>query len=267
MQRKPSMKAGEDALAESPTPLNLLNLPDVQKVEFERNFIKTAVCELRFPTLLEFETKPPVQLQKELRKEYPYYEPAQSVSVGPGVVDRETRYLFRSRKKDWSVAFKASAIALETTHYTNFEEFSQRLENLFAKSRSLLDTDFFTRVGLRYIDEIPIEDGELAGWVRDDLVAPLTQGVYGTVEHFLQEVRGFTAIGRYTFRHGMAGSAQEKHRVYSLDFDFYEENVPFDSVLSMVSQFNQQSFRFFSWAIGPKALSRLGKATTKPGRT
>src|SRR6266511_3974402 len=129
MQRKPSMKAGEDALAESPT---LLNLPDVQEVEFE--------------------TKPPVQLQKELRQDYPYYEPAQSVSVGPGVVDRETRHLFKSRKKDWTVAFKASAIALETTHYTNFAEFSQRLENLFAKSRSLLDTDFFTRVGLRYID-------------------------------------------------------------------------------------------------------------------
>ena len=64
----------------------------------------------------------------------------------------------------------------------------------------------------------------------------------------------------------MAGSAQEKPKAYSLDFDFYEENVPFDSVLSMVSQFNQQSYRFFRWAIGPKALSRLGKATAKPGR-
>ena len=251
-------------LAEFPTPLNL---PDIQEVEFERNFIKTTVCELRFPTLLEFETKPPVQLQKALRKDYPHYEPAQGVSVSPAVVDRETRYLFKSRKKDWTVSFKASAIALETSRYTNFEEFSQRLENLFAKSRSLLDTDFFTRIGLRYIDEIPIEDGELDGWVRDDLVAPLTQGVYGTAERFLQEVRGFTAIGRYTFRHGMVGSAQEKHKVYSLDFDFYEENVPFDSVLSMVSQFNQQSFRFFSWAIGPKARSRLGKATAKSQRT
>lgn len=254
------MKSGEDVVAESHTPLNL---PEVQVVEFERNFIKTAVCELRFPTLLEFEAKPPVQLQKELRKDYPYYEPAQAVSVGPAVVDRETRYLFKSRKKDWAVSFKASAIALETTHYTNFAEFSQRLETLFTKSRSLLDTDFFTRVGLRYIDEIPIEDGELAGWVRDDLVTPLTQGIYGTVEHILQEVRGFTAIGRFTFRHGMVGSAQARDKVYSLDFDLYEENVPFDSVLSMVSQFNQQSFRFFSWAIGPKARTRLGKATAK----
>jgi hypothetical protein len=96
--------------------------------------------------------------------------------------------------------------------------------------------------------------------------APLTQGVYGTAEQLLQEVRGFTAIGRYTFRHGMVGSAQEKPKVYSLDFDFYEENVPLDSMLSLVSQFNQQSYRFFRWAIGPKALNRLGNATAKPGR-
>ena len=55
----------------------MLNLPG-PIVEFERNFIKAAVCELRFPTLLEFrKTKPPVQLQRELQKEYPYYEPEQ----------------------------------------------------------------------------------------------------------------------------------------------------------------------------------------------
>ena len=73
-------------------------------------------------------------------------------------------------------------------------------------------------------------------------------------------------MGRYTFRHGMEGLAQEEPKVYSVDFDFYEENVPFDSVLSMVSEFNQQNYRFFRWTIGHKALSLLGKPTAKPGR-
>jgi uncharacterized protein (TIGR04255 family) len=250
-------------LASSPAPLNL---PDVLLVEFERNFIKAAVCELRFPTLLEFETKPPVQLQKELRREYPHYEPEQSVSVSPGAVGHGIRYLFRSRKKDWTVSFRASAIALETTSYTNFEEFSERLKNLLVKSQRLLDSDFFTRVGLRYIDEIPVEDGDLSGWIEDALVAPLIRGVYGTVEHCLQEVRGFTDVGRYTFRHGILDAIKTEPQVYSLDFDFYEENVQFDMAHSLVTQFNHQSFRFFRWVIGPKALERLGKATLKPGR-
>jgi len=243
-----------------------LNLPDVPLVEFERNFIKAAVCELRFPTLLEFETKPPVQLQRELRRDYPHYEPEQSVSVGPGAVGHEIRYLFKSRKKDWTVSFRASAIALETASYTNFEEFSERLKDLLVKSQRLLDSDFFTRVGLRYIDEILIEDGDLSGWISDALVAPLIQGVYGTVERFLQEVRGSTDVGRYTFKHGIRDSARTEPQVYYLDFDFYEENVPFELAHSLVTQFNHQSFRFFRWVIGPKALERLGKAALKPGK-
>lgn len=233
---------------------------------FERNFIKTAVCELRFPTLLEFETKPPVQLQKELRKDYPLYESQDSVSVGPGAIGHEKRYLFKSRKREWTISFKASALAIETSDYTSFEEFLARLERLLVKSQPLLDCDFFTRVGLRYVNEIPIEDGVLLGWLRDELVAPLIHGVYGSVERFVQEVRGLTEVGRYTFRHGIAQAAKDKPESYTLDFDFYEENIQYDSVLSLVSQFNQQNFRFFHWAIGAKAFNRLGKATAKPVR-
>ena len=46
------------------------------------------------------------------------------------------------------------------------------------------------------------------------------------------------------FKHGLKNSSQEKHQVYYLDFDFYEENVSFESVPSMVTQFNLLSFRF-----------------------
>ena len=250
-------------MTESP---NTLNLPDVDAVEFDRNFIQTAVCELRFPTLLEFETKPPTQLQKELRKDYPLYEPVQSVSLGPNDVEKEVKYLFRSKKRDWLVSFRTFAIALETSHYTNFEEFSGRLESLLAKSMPLIDSDFFTRVGLRYIDEILIEDGEISGWIRDELVAPLAQGTYGTVERALQGVRGFARTGSYTFRHGIARSEQGGHQIYQLDFDFYQENVQTESVLTLVSEFNKESFRFFSWAIGPKARKRLGEATPRKAR-
>jgi uncharacterized protein (TIGR04255 family) len=250
-------------LAES---LTKLSLPDVHPFEFERNFIKTAVCELRFPTLLEYETKPPTQLQKELRKEFPHYERAQVNLVGPGAVENEIRYLFRSKKKDWVVSFKAFAVALETSHYTNFEEFAGRLERLLTKSKPLLDSDFFTRVGLRYVNEIVIEDGELSGWISDALVSPLAEGIYGTVERFFQEVRGFAETGRYTLRHGMVRADQAERQVYTLDFDFYEEDVQFESVLPMISEFNKQSFRFFMWVIGPKARDRLGQATARPAR-
>ncbi len=245
----------------SPTPAPL-NVPQVEAVEYEKNFIATAVCELRFPALLEFETKSPSQLQKELRKEFPNYERRQSVSLGAGDPVKEIKHLFKSRKSEWTVSFRTWAIAIETNRYTSFEEFGSRLKNLLDISKPLLDTDFFTRVGLRYINEIPITDGNPSGLIREDLVAPLVQGIYGDVTHFSQEIRGFLKTGGYTLRHGLS-DVEKGPRNYTLDFDFYDENVQYEPVLDLVSEFNRQSFSFFSWAIGPKTRENLGKAIRK----
>ena len=54
-----------------------------------------------------------------------------------------------------------------------------------------VDTDFFTRVGLTKYRLATVFD-----WVREDLVTPLAQGTYGTVERFTQEVRGYAKKGR-----------------------------------------------------------------------
>lgn len=239
---------------------SMLNLPRVTRVMFQRNFIKTAVCELRFPALLEYETKAPVELQKKLRKEYPHYELHQTLTPG---MQQETRHLFRSKDQHWVISFKSSSIAIETSRYTNYEELEKQLEFLLERSRSLLDSDFFTRVGLRYVDEIPIADGHFEGWIRAELISPLTN-VYGHVERFLQEVRGSTEVGGYTFRHGFAGISAER-TPYSLDFDFHDENVSDKEVLARVKRFNELSFDFFSWAIGEKARDYLGDSQAKGG--
>ena len=52
---------------------NILKLPNINKIKYQSNFIRLAVCELRFPTLLELETKEPAKFQAAIRKEYPYY--------------------------------------------------------------------------------------------------------------------------------------------------------------------------------------------------
>jgi hypothetical protein len=73
----------------------VLTLPSAERVRFEKNFIKTAVCELRFPALLELEANPPVQLQKALKKDFPHYERQQS--VGLTNLEKDVRHLLRSK--------------------------------------------------------------------------------------------------------------------------------------------------------------------------
>lgn len=235
-----------------------LTLPASERTHFENNFIKTAVCELRFPALLELETKPPVQLRNVLRKDFPHYERQQSVNLSDPA-EKEVRHLLTSKKGEWLVSIKSSSIAIETSRYTHFDDFQQQIRLVVDKCRPLLDTDFFTRVGLRYVNEVLIEDEKIDGWIRDDLVSPLVSGVYGKVSRYIQEVRGLTKSGKYTFRHGISGVEVNKPAIYTVDFDFYEENVEADAMLPLISEFNRESFRFFLWAIGPKVKDRLGK--------
>jgi uncharacterized protein (TIGR04255 family) len=272
----------------------VLNPPALKRVRYGRNFIKTAVCELRFPTLLELETHAPVAFQKRIRKYYPFYEP-QIIDTSDGdQVAREHRYLFRSKDQKWTVAVKSFAVAIETSKYIDFEDFFERFRLIFSNARSVIDADFFTRIGLRYINSIPLDDGNLEGWIRPELVAPLTTGVLGEVTRFGSVIQGEMEGGRYVMRHGMRSTGGDKPssseesttraetdvlakkakqegskaptsvaRNYELDFDYYAENVEIESVESCIKRFNETNFLLFHWCLGEKAKKLLGEGKAK----
>lgn len=244
----------------------VLNPPKVQSVRYERNFITTAVCEVRFPTLLELESKPPRSLQAKLRKNYPFYE-AQVIGLpGPETISHEQRYLFRSKDQRWTVTLKSFSIAVETSKYTEFEDFFGRLRSVLDAARDLIDSDFVTRVGLRYINAVPIEDNRLEGWIRPDLVIPVTGGVLGSPRKFQALIQGPTEWGEFSFRHGLKtpeDEASQKVWTYLLDFDYFSENVEFDQIFGLVENFNRINFAFFSWCLDEKAKKLLGEGKQK----
>jgi uncharacterized protein (TIGR04255 family) len=246
-------------------PITPLTLPEADPVEFSRNFLEVAVCELRFPTLLAFEDKAPIGLQTALRKEYPHYTPGTRVTIGPGKMEGETRYSFGSRQKDYMVTFRASAIALETSKYTTFETFKRRLDAVIATAKPFIDSEFFTRVGLRYINGIPVTD-DLGAWINEDLSRPLMKGVLGTVSKYWLEARGTTRVGEYSFRHGYPGGEPEDTATYKLDFDLFRSDVPVADTLGLLDDLHREAFKFFHWCLGPASRAALGPAKRKQQR-
>lgn len=241
-----------------------LNAPRAPPVKYERNLIRLAVCELRFPTVLELETRSPVEVQAALRREYPRYTPNTVTTFNPPQeVVREKHHLFSSRDQNWTVTFKASALALECRRYESFEQFAERLDRVLVATKKTIDSDFFTRVGLRYIDELPVGPTKLEGWVNPALVKPLTDGLFGDPEQYQQEVRGVAKSGRYSFRHGIASRRDDGAEVYTLDADFYDENVEFDRVRPLLTTLHDECFALFEWAIGANARAYMGKAHPK----
>ena len=243
----------------------LLNVPQVDSVRYKRNFIKTAVCELRFPTLLELEKKEPSEFQRKLRKDYPFYEKQKAIGVSLIDTDASTvRYLFKSKKKDWMVTLKSSAIALETSHYTEFKDFLPRLRKVVNAAKDIIDADFFTRAGLRYINTIPTDSSDIGGWINPDLITSLLSGEFGTVSQYRSEVHGRMDVGRYSMRYGLQPNEKDpKLPQYFLDFDYFKEDVEAEELLGLIESFSRINFSLFHWCLGPKAIEFLGKPVSK----
>lgn len=246
-----------------------LNPPRVPRARYTRNFIKNTVCEVRFPIVLDLESKPPAKLQKQLKKAYPYYETRREFNLAPnpGSNDRIV-YVLQSKKKDWTIQVKSDSMILETTRYVDFDDFLGRFEELLAASVELIDTDFFTRVGFRYINEIPLESGQPEGWLNPVLYSVINSKVLGVVLHEQHEYRGMTDLGGYLFRHGPVLSMAptdpaQKSINYVLDFDYSSENTDIEDVVPFLKHANETNFYFFRWCLGDKALEAMGEATPK----
>jgi len=241
--------------------------PAVEAVRYPKNFIKTAVCELRFPALLDLEAKPPRAFQSKIRKLYPFYDTQIIEQMGSDQVATEHRYLFRSKDKHWTVSVKSFAISLETNKYVDFEEFFERLTKVISSASDMIDADFFTRVGLRYINTIPMDTWDVTGWVRPELLSLFSSLPLGVPQTFGSIVSGELKNAKYTMRHGIKKEEDPKKNTegpqYNLDFDYFSENVEASDVNSLIQEFHETNFALFSWCLGENAKKLLGEGKAK----
>jgi len=244
-------------------PAKPLNVPRADAARFSKNLIRLAVCELRFPTLFELEAERPLEFNKAVRKEYPLHDLVKNVNVNPGSLAQSNAHSFRSKKGGWTVTLRAAALSLETSSYDSFAQFEKRLGFVLKAAEGTIDSDFFTRVGLRYINAVPFAPSEVKQWVNPALVSPLGEGTFGDVEEHWQRVRGPTTVGGYCFQHGLGTDPQAGRREYILDFDFYREDVTIPETLSIVRQLHDQEYAMFAWSLGDKAKEHLGPSTLK----
>ena len=123
-----------------------------------------------------------------------------------------------------------------------------------------LDTTFFTRVGLRFINKvtgIQSEGDDLLEWINNDLIGPIGGGSIGTISNMKNELTGpLPGGGGYTFRYGISPSIDDQPS-FILDWDYYREDVEVTDCMDLLNSFHNIHFPFFWWALGEKAKSAL----------
>lgn len=230
--------------------------------QYKHNFLRQAVCELRFPTLMELgDHRPPASLVKALRKEYPNLELANEVTVGIGGTGSNNTHIFRSVKLTWSVSLKQSAISVETTAYTDYAHMRERVLRVVEAASKVIDSDFFTRIGLRYINVIDIDSDPVDGWVNPELVAPLLSGHFSGVREYAGKLLLTASDGGCLLQHGII--LKQKHASeamrpeYFLDIDSFRNEIPLSNTGAALDAMHAQVFDVFDWAVGPKACQHL----------
>lgn len=238
----------------STAPSKPLAVPSVERRQFARNFIKTAVCELRFPTLLELDSpRPPLEFAKALRREYPTHDVVSSVNLGTSA--KQSAHTFKSKRGQWSVTLRTASLSLETHSYESFDDFEARIGALVDACQSFIDSDFFTRIGVRYVNAFPYDRATITDWINPDLAGTLHSGIFGDASEFAQQVRGETSVGGFLLQHGIVQDSKEPS--YGLDLDFYAEDVEVSAAKQVVRALHEREFDLFMWAISSEAKRRL----------
>lgn len=231
---------------------------------YTRSFLRQVVCEFRFPTLMELGTdRPPASFVNALRKDYPSLELANELKLGIGVGSTGTSHshLFRSPKVNWTVSLKEGAFSIETTTYTNFAQMKQRVLKVVEAASKIIDSDFFTRIGLRYINRIDRGEDPADGWINPDLVAPLCSGQFKGVSEYAGKLLLGAPDGGCLLQHGIRIKPKQVddsvQAEYFLDIDSFRTEVEVVNTEAALDAIHSQAFDLFDWAIGKKSRDHL----------
>lgn len=253
-----------------PTVKELVPLVDVHDGKHQRNYTRSVVCEFRFPTLLSLAgAEPPKSFVTALRRSYPKLELAKEVSIGLGdAMPSAHSHILRSKNMSWTITLKKDSIALETSRYSFYKDLRERVEELLSAISPVIDTDYFTRIGLRYVNLV-VTDGktQLSEWINPVLVGVTETGFNGISES-AGRLGLHTEGGGCLLQHGIKAKESDQSHLevsnsipnYILDIDSYREDVTSIDALDVLDEMRQQAYSLFSWSLGPKGKEHLLKS-------
>ncbi len=231
--------------------------PNVNK--FRKSLVGTLVCELRFPTLLEFgDSSPPAVLVKRLRKKYPQLEKVSEVTFSGEFSGGKPlhSHVLRSLRGSWAVSVKQSSLSVESASYSGYADLKARVQEVLDAAKDVIDSDFWTRIGLRYMNTLRNGAEEsFEGWLNPELVAPILSEGLGLIDDFQGRIVCGEPSGRAGFllQHGIKRDAPREMPKYNIDIDAYYNEVSLGDTISILDGLHGVAFNVFDWSLGDKA--------------
>jgi uncharacterized protein (TIGR04255 family) len=152
-------------------------MPTSEREIYSNPPLEVVAWELRIPHSLRLAEKAvQIEVWERLRERLPLTQPQQALEVGLGapMVQAQQPLRMLDRGRTHSVVIGAEVVVVENTSYRCFEDFCELLREVLSAlpSREIAG---FTRVGLRYVNEIRLEGvttvSDWEGLVSGSLIA------------------------------------------------------------------------------------------------
>ncbi|NNJ12587.1 TIGR04255 family protein [Chloroflexales bacterium ZM16-3] len=267
--------------------LDLLNLPEVQHIIYDRPPLALTLCQVRFTRVLSIGDQAYVaSFQDAIREHYPVVQRGTEVQfvVAPaeGAVQGQAQsqhWRFSDGRDEWTVVLADDFLAIETRAYNDFQEFLGRLEVILAALIKYIRPSQLIRIGLRYIDEIRQDDSNLE-WsdiIRQEMLGSLaisefSSNIHLSVQEFLLRYSHNRGIN---IHHGLfptgttvappTGQLAPNTPFYLLDIDVFrdfpvaaKQAMNPDDICRHVAEYNRVVYRLFRWFVLDQYLQTLG---------
>jgi len=246
---------------------------DFNRVIYKQNPLVEVVCQLRFPPILKISNQDPIEFQDEIRSTYPLFEknelklPVEVLSLAKQINLNisEVSYSFKSEDQKWHLSLTNDLIAITTSSYERYEEFSERFSKAVEIFERVYKPSFYTRVGLRYKDLIVRselgfnKDTSWAELIKNDIASELhSPTISPLIQTITKSLVLKTEDGKIYLNHGLVEVKNLDKNIdeiaYLFDADFYiEQKIEGqENVWQLLNQFNQSAGKLFRGSITTK---------------
>ena len=246
-----------------------LKIPKSPHEVFKRNFLGSVICQIKFQPIFRIGSDiPPADFQDKIRKQYPIVrkERGEQVEVRGDDFKRTSLgniWRFQSEDDKWQVTLDSAFIALESKHYKSFTDFRAKFEEVYNAFANIYAPSRPERIGLRYINFIrPINIRSLSDWMQ--WIKPELSGLINSdkyiqepILHDFKELLTTQDPGQLGIKHGLLKD-QDRAQFYLIDIDRFIMGAKNQEEASVfLTQFNNDCFNIFMWAIGDECLKWL----------
>ncbi|MHA1854068.1 MAG: TIGR04255 family protein, partial [Candidatus Heimdallarchaeaceae archaeon] len=127
-------------------------------LNLKKNYLVSVACDIRFPAMLITKDKIP-EYQAKIRKEFPNLEIGLGRFSGifPSPPVELNEWIFTSKDNIRKIKVSVSTLVYILSQYSGYKAFKEEINKYLLNFLKLCDIDRFTRIGIRYTNDIPLE--------------------------------------------------------------------------------------------------------------